>query len=111
MRGTEQTLHIEGLPLLDPCYHMIRFFNLSKLDQKRECWERSRNSDSLSQPVDSGLLESCRSYLAVQFGPNFSILLRYQNTSLRAVVRRGSVGWVLTKMEECRWKDDKTDYQ
>jgi len=28
MRGIEQTFHIEGLPRLDPYYHMIRFFDL-----------------------------------------------------------------------------------
>ena len=41
IRGMEQMLHIEYLPRLGPFYHMIQFFNLSKLvQQSLECFRR-----------------------------------------------------------------------
>ena len=90
---------------------MIQFFDLSTtwISTERGC---SRDSDSPSQPVDSVLLESSRSYLFIQFGPDFAILLRCQNVRLRTVVRRGPRSFVgcMPEMEICCSKDNKAIY-
>ena len=48
--GTNQTLHIEGLPRLDPWYHMTQFFNLPKIRSAKRALSEEGILTEFGQP-------------------------------------------------------------